>query len=156
MKKKIFNFIYPHREKRMEKYIPAFILVIAVTVLMAFVIYDTTIVFERFEIEMKIKVRTDGYTGINIDTDCINFGGVPRGAVGERIINVTNNDENAHLVRIRARGYIEDWVTVSENNFILESHSSKEIRVKAKTPPDIPAGNYTGTLEVVFENIVGY
>ncbi|MBN2102291.1 MAG: hypothetical protein JW716_05470 [Candidatus Aenigmarchaeota archaeon] len=155
MKKRIFNFIYPHRENKMKKYIPAFIMVIALTVLMTFIIYDATMVYERFEIPMKLRIRTDGYVGINTDTDSINFGSVPRGGTGERLINVTNGDENPHLVRIKSRGQIGEWVSVSDNNFILNPGSVKEVRVKAKTSPGVMPGNYTGTLEIVFENVLG-
>ena len=155
MKKRIFNFIYPRKENKMKKYIPAFILVIVATVMMTFIIYDTTVVYQRFEIPMKIRVRADGYVGINTDTDSINFGSVPRGGTGEKVINVTNGDDKPHLIRIKSRGDISEWISVSDNNFIMQPGTVNEIKIKARTPMDINPGNYTGTLEVIFENVLG-
>ncbi len=155
MKKRLFNFIYPKKEHKMKKYIPAFILVVIVTSLMTFIVYDATVVYERYQIPMKIRVRPAHIPGINTDTDSINFGGVPVGAIGERIINITNGDDNPHLIRIRSRGYISDWIKVTDNGFVLNPHTVKEVRVRAHVPSDALLGNYTGTLEVVFENIVG-
>ena len=58
MSKRFLDFIYPKKEHKMKKYIPAFILVIVVTSLMTFIIYDATVVYEKYQIPMKIKVST--------------------------------------------------------------------------------------------------
>ncbi len=156
MTKRLLDLLYPKKRRRWVHYLPVLFFVIIITSLMMLLIYENTVIYEHFEIEMKIKVRPDRFVGINTDTDCINFGGVPGGAIGERIINVTNGDEHPHLIRIKAKGYIGEWVTVSDNNFILDPHSVKEVRIKAHVPLKTQTGNYTGILEVVFENIVGY
>jgi hypothetical protein len=111
-------------------------------------------IFDAKEIKMDIKVVEGDLAGLNIDNDAIHFGRVPRGGGGTRYITLANNNTNPHLIKIKAFGNISSFVYISENSFVMEPYSTKNLTVMAKPPSDLETGYYEGTLQVLFLNVL--
>ena len=103
---------------------------------------------------MDVKVIEGQIIGVNVDTDGVHFGKVPRGGEGLRYITLTNNDSKPHFINIKSFGNISRFVYVSKNNFIMMPKTQENITVMAKIPPEAETGFYSGVLKVTFQNII--
>jgi len=140
-----------------KKFITA-VLVIAIAIasipLVYGFVYRSFIIYDVSTTKITLKVENTNMIGVNKDTDHLKFGGIPRGAMGERRINVTNNDEKPHKINIKVRGNLSSWISSSDNDFVLQPHSVKEVKIYADIPLDAELGKYEGELDVIFENIL--
>lgn len=101
-------------------------------------------------IEFPMEVYVDRVVGVNAETDAVHFGIVPPGSSSERKMTVTAGDSRT-LVTFESSGDIADWVTVSENNLLLESGRNATVMIGVKIPEDvIPLAYRNGTLRIVF------
>ena len=150
----IIAALYSKKEFRYVDYIIIVILTVIISIAMTGVIYNSVIINSSYTLDMKVDVKNRLNVRINTDTKMINFGGVPKGAVGERVINITNEEESPLVVKLRTTGCMQKWVAVSDNNFVLGSNQMKQVRIRARIPEDAPLGICTGKLQVVFENIL--
>ncbi|MEM5871333.1 MAG: hypothetical protein QW051_00505, partial [Candidatus Aenigmatarchaeota archaeon] len=119
----------------------------------SYIIINQLFIFDVIEVKMDVKVIDENIVGINTDADAIHFGKVQRGGEGLRYITLTNNDVKSHLIRIKTFGNISRFVSVSENNFIMEPNTTKNITVVVRPTLDCNTGYYEGTLQVIFINI---
>lgn len=103
--------------------------------------------FEARDIPMDITVSN--YTGFNVDNDSIHFGTLMRGSSGSRNITITNNRSSSCSITTHLLGDLSKWVSVSEREFIVDSHKSAVITVRVSVPYTAEFGNYTGTLRFV-------
>jgi hypothetical protein len=136
-----------------KKIIPVLLLVFGMGIFASNFLIQEILVFDMYEVKMDIKVIEENIVGLNVDTDAIHFGKMQRGSEGIRNITLANNDANPHLIKIKAFGNISNFISVSENNFIINPNTSKNLSVIAKPPLDSLAGYYEGTLQVLFLNI---
>ncbi len=96
--------------------------------------------------DMAVKPKT---LGLNADTDALHFGIIPPGNSGFRKI-VVNSKEHYRIVVEASDKELVDWMTVSENNFIMEPGTTKELEVTIDVPKNATEGNYTGDLIISF------
>ena len=99
------------------------------------------------EIPMSFFVENIG--GINVGTDALYFGSVPRGSSSSRKIHIEADEEL--VVTAIALGNISSVVAISENNFMVVPGEKKTIELVATAPLDDPyITAYNGTLRLVF------
>jgi hypothetical protein len=74
------------------------------------------------------------------------------GSAGDRTMDVymTNNFNHPVEVSVKITGNISDYVSVSDNGFILLPGEKKMLSYKANIPSSIKKGTYTGETRVVF------
>jgi hypothetical protein len=106
-------------------------------------------VYDTVEMGMEVYVDT-GVSGFSLDTDAIRFGILPPGGNAVRDMVVTSGPYKS-LVTIEYLGSIAEWVSVSENNFVLEPLENRTVGVSLTVPPDNPEKDFrNGTLRIVF------
>jgi uncharacterized membrane protein len=98
---------------------------------------------------MDVKVKGPKSIGFNIDDDALHFGIVPPGSNARRTV-LLENDAGIRFVRISTHGDMEDWVDLSENNFILQPNTNKSVDFTVKVPTGTEPGNYTGEAKINF------
>jgi len=100
--------------------------------------------------DMLMDVYVDASAGMNIDTDAIHFGKVPPGATSGRRMLVSGGDQRTQ-VTFETSGQLSGWVSVSENNFILEPHQNKSVDINLAVPATAHAPDYLrGTLRMTY------
>lgn len=89
--------------------------------------------------------------GLNVDTDAIWFGIVPPGGIGTKHINIAAEKTGEFVIKLH--GELASWVSVSENNFVLNKGENRSISVLANVPFNAKKGDYNGTLEVYIRKV---
>lgn len=102
------------------------------------------------EIPMSFFVENIG--GMNVDTDAVYFGSVPRGSSSSRDIHI-QSDEDLFVTAV-AVGNISSVVTISENNFMVGPGTKKTLTLTATAPLDDPyITAYSGILRLIFRRV---
>ncbi len=113
------------------------------------IFYSSFLVLGGKDIEFSIKVGDN--VGLNVDTDKLYFGTVPKGGgVATRDILVKNEKYERAKVNIKAYSDIKKWVYVSENDFFLERGEEKNLNFNVVVPKDADYGEYGGTIRLIF------
>lgn len=99
---------------------------------------------------LDIQLTVANHLGFNVDTDKLYLGTIPRGNIGSRGVIVDNYEYQKSVVRLKVHGELKDWITVSENNFVLEKGESKLIKVKVNVPEDSELKDYESKLIITF------
>jgi hypothetical protein len=105
------------------------------------VLYNTLVVVEVLQKPLTLQVKD--HVGLNFDPDAIHFGGGPPGAILDRTFNLTTTEPL--YVSIHVTGPIKEFVSVTENDFLIKPGELKSITLFA-TIPEVPKGWYNGTL----------
>jgi hypothetical protein len=126
-----------------------FILPIAVGLILIIVAVYFLYPAQIAEYQMDVKVQKPMKIGFNIDDDALHFGIVPPGSNAVRSVVIENN-QGSRFVVITKTGDFADWVSISENNFILEPLTDKKINFRVTIPSSAEQGNYTGSITVKF------
>ena len=100
---------------------------------------------------LKLQLEVADKVGVNVDDDAIYFGKVYPGNTARRIIELSNNYEDPLKVSITIKGEISPFVSVSQNEFILEPGEDKVVTYYASTTKETPKLNYTGETRVFFK-----
>jgi hypothetical protein len=138
------------KDKKKRNTIIAFVFIIIIVLLAIFLtgsLINFFSVLEKEEIDAFLMVGP-GF-GIAINGTAIVFGRIPPGNSGQKELVIKNDYEHDVLIKIYARGEMKDFLTISENDFILKPEENKTIGFIARVPPEIPYGNYTGKVTVV-------
>ncbi len=121
------------------------------TVGAALIWYNISVIIEIKDIEMDLKVGNR--IGFNADADKLWFGMTNPGGTATREILLSNSNSFPLIVEFFPLGEMKDIVRVSEKDVLLETGSEKTISITASVPLDMPYGNYTGVMRVVFKKI---
>lgn len=106
------------------------------------------------EYGMLLKVTDNkNDVGIGIIPGMIYFGRMASGNGAMQKIEIKHNYYEPLLVQIAASGDLKKWVTLSENNFVLEKDVMKTINVTAMVPEGASLGNHTGKLKIYLKRI---
>lgn len=119
-----------------------------------FVIYsDLFFVYEITKYSSNVKVAPEEGQRITLgfvtDPWNLNFGIMPIGSYGTRHLNISNSGKNRVRVFFKVYGNIEQLISFSRNNFILNPGQSAYIDVFLKTTNLTKLGNYTGQIDVI-------
>jgi hypothetical protein len=93
-------------------------------------------------------VIVGGDVGFNVSKTDLNFGIVPRNAVGHRSISLFSPEKVK--VNIAVKGNIKNLLVPSENNFVLLGN--KTLMFNLKTLGDTVYGNYSGKVILTFRD----
>ena len=98
--------------------------------------------------QFNMYLTVGNYTGFNVDTSALFFGTVSPGGWSTRSLSITNHGNATTRVELQPTGNIS--VTFSTNGFNLEPGENKSVSVTATVPVDMPYGNYTGKLMLLY------
>ena len=102
------------------------------------------------EFDMDAEIVESGNVGLNVDTDAIHFGIVPRDGGATRHINLTNSEEYGVFIYIeKDDSLLSSIVRINPNYFTLEGNGKEKIDVSVSVPDDFESGNYTGHVKVI-------
>ncbi|MFH0798005.1 MAG: hypothetical protein V1906_01190 [Candidatus Woesearchaeota archaeon] len=92
--------------------------------------------------------------GIDIGTDMIRFGGINPGGGSTRTFSLSNDYDMNVRVMMSVYGDLKDYVSFSDNNFILKPKEARSIDISVGIPKEMLYGEYKGTMKVVLKREV--
>ncbi len=134
-----------NREKIVLMLIIAFFLLVVELLFLDYYVIDIQ------EVRADFKVKTSNFVAFNLDKDALHFGTVP--PKGHSIRNMTfyNYYNFPVILSIKSKGDISDYISASQNNFVLEPNSSKDIAFTLTLPSNIESRQYNGTLKFYYK-----
>ena len=126
----------------------------------ALISITTTILFYSFYIienvrEFDMNLIVGNHTGFDVNTEKLTFGMItPTGSSCTRYIFISNKKDYPLRVYINFYGNFANWVSVSDNYFVLKPDEEKKLSFTASAPRDAAYGNYTGTARFVFKKVI--
>jgi len=128
------------------------VLVIAITLMaagltMLFYSFYTFASIEKIPIELTVAENP----GINVDTDALRFGDVPRGNSATRSIALKNKRDVFLEARITKTGELADWVILEKETVILNPLQQLNVSASAHVPEDAEYGKYSGEIIIFFK-----
>ena len=128
------------------------VLLIAVVIICVGVVYWAHSSFYTFETKtVAMDIEVGKTVGITLDTDALHFGRALPGGSSTRKSLFTNTHNTRMKVIIEGKGQLGDWLTVSENGFILYPGEAKEVSFTISVPLGTEHGNYTGYVEMIYQ-----
>ena len=103
---------------------------------------------------LNMTFQTADKMGINTQIDALYFGKNYPGSISMREINLTNNKNYPVYVTIKVEGSLAEFVSVSDNNFILGPLERKHILYYVQTKKDTPYQNFTGVTKIVIRRVL--
>ncbi|MBU2638111.1 MAG: hypothetical protein KJ955_04005 [Nanoarchaeota archaeon] len=119
------------------------------TIGITLLLYNLVTTVEIRDLEMDLKVGNR--IGFNVASDKLWFGMTNPGGTATREIVISNSNTFPIIVKFFPLGEMKNIVSVSENNVVLETSAEKTVSITASVPSDMPYGNYTGVMRVVFK-----
>ena len=133
--------------KRFDKFVIGICLILCI-IFIAMLFYQFRSVDTK---TLKIYYQVADKVGFNTNTDALYFGrGLP-GSGATRTIQLNNSYSYPVMVSITLSGDITPYLSVSDNNFLLEPGELKVITYFIATPADTPYGNLTGSTTFIFK-----
>ncbi len=104
--------------------------------------------------EINMTLIVGDHAGLDVNTEKLAFGMVmPAGNSCTRYIVLSNKKDYLLNVHINFYGSLAEWISVSENHFVLKPDEEKKLSFSATVPRSTAYGNYTGTAKFVFKRI---
>ena len=107
----------------------------------------TTILLLAMCISFSI-LASAAFAGVGVSPIEITYNNVVRGGYAESYITVSNPGSEAQVVTIGVEGQSGKWSVAEPNNFTLEGHGYKIVRMLIQPPTDVPNGVYESTIYV--------
>lgn len=130
--------------------------IIVLLFIIALISITATILFYSFytiedvkELDMSLIVGS--HTGIDVDTEKLTFGMIMPASSSTREVFISNKKDCPLKVYINFYGDFAEWVSVSEDYFVLKPGEEKKLSFSASAPRNAAYGNYTGTARLVFK-----
>ncbi len=126
----------------------------------ALISITTTILFYSFYViknvrEFDMYLIVGNHTGFDVNTEKLTFGMItPTGSSCTRYIFISNKKDYPLRVYINFYGNFANWVSVSENYFVLKPGEEKKLSFSATAPRNAAYGNYTGKARFVFKRVI--
>jgi len=115
--------------------------------------YSFYIIADVKEIDMSLLVGD--HAGFDVDGERLAFGMVkPASNSCIRYINLSNKRDYPLRIYINFDGNLTEFVSVSDNYFVIKPDEEKKLSFSASAPRDTAYGNYTGTVRFVFKRII--
>ena len=150
MKKKSRN-IKNYRKIRVILLTAIYIFTIFAIASIGFILYNGYISLSQGDIisfsEWNTSIIVTPHTiGLDADRDNLNFGKSYPGGGGYRYFDINTTEEGR--VHIVVTGDMENFLTLSDNNFAINTNTGKRVYVILAVPEDTPLGTYNGTIQV--------
>jgi len=137
-----------------KNYLFILLLVIALISITATILFYSFYIVEDVR-EFDMSLIVGDHAGFDVDTEKISFGMImPAGNSCTRYVFVSNKKNHPLKVYISLHGNFADWVSVSDNCFVLQPGEEKKLSFSASAPRDAAYGNYTGKARFVFKRVV--
>jgi len=125
----------------------------------ALISITATILFYSFYIiadvrEFNMGLIVGNRTGFDVDTEKLSFGMIMPTSSSTRYIVLSNKKDYPLNVYVNFYGNFAEWVSVSENYFVLKPDEEKKLSFTASAPRDAAYGNYTGKARFVFKRVI--
>ena len=105
--------------------------------------------------ELYMYVSVDKVIGFNITDTALAFGSMPPGAVGGKNITIFNDENTPHFVHMTSSGNITDWISVSDNNFLVGKNEEKNVTIRVTVPADAEFGSrYEGIFKIQSKDLI--
>jgi len=135
------------------KYLIVLLFIIAIISITATNLFYSFYVIEDVR-EFNMSLIVGDHAGFDVDTEKITFGMVkPAGNSCTRFVFISNKKDHPLKVYISLHGNFADWVSVSEDYFVLQPGEEKKLSFSASAPGDAAYGNYTGKARFVFKRV---
>lgn len=127
------------------------VLIVVLTIaLLGVVVHDVP----NNRIPMRLTISDKNVFGLSGDTDAIYFGTMPPSAIDSiKKIIITNDFETKRKVELVVIGDLKEWVSASDNNFILGPKEFEEVTLTATVPENPKVGNYTSELLIYLRKV---
>lgn len=100
------------------------------------------------------KIIVGDRAGFDINGTALTFGRItPKGTSASRNINLINFYNKKVKVEILAEGDIARFISISENNFILQKNETRKIGFVVTSPENTEYGTYDGNVIIVVKRI---
>ncbi|MEM4638135.1 MAG: hypothetical protein QXK76_03895 [Candidatus Woesearchaeota archaeon] len=123
------------------------LIVFILGILLTIIVYNKYKLLDYKEIPMTVTVL-EGASSFNTSTESLNFAKIyPGGSVIKRIniyVNATT------IVSIKSTGNISNFISLSDNNFLMRQGDMTQLEVYLDVPKDAPEGRYDGLLKIYF------
>ncbi|MBU0471051.1 MAG: hypothetical protein KKF89_03840 [Nanoarchaeota archaeon] len=133
------------------------------TIIISVILLTATLTIVYYSFFFVVKTESSNYSfsvqdivGLVGDRDAIKFGGIMPGGIGSRFISLRNTFDFPVKIKIKIKGEKSDWISVEENNFVLNPTNAKEIRVSVSVPLYAENNrfyNYTGIIKAYYTRI---
>ena len=97
--------------------------------------------------ELKVNLNVGDRIGFNADSDALYLGTAFPGSIVSRKITVQNLKNDSAIVKLKFDGDF-DWLTVSDNRFVLQEKELIDVTITANIPNDAVSGSYNGTIKI--------
>ena len=137
-----------------KKFLVLLLVIVILSISITFFLYKEfyqELKIAEIGMDLTVTERKSAY-GINIDTDAIHFGMLPRGGAASRRLNLTNSyDYDIFVYIIKDNSALSGIVGISPESFVLKPYESKEIGASVRVPKGFEPGNYTGKIDVMMK-----
>jgi len=89
--------------------------------------------------------------GFDLNKNELTFGSIQPGGTSSRALTIQNNFNRDIIVTLNSEGNIKDYLTVSENDFVLRPNEQKNVTFTAFSYKNQSYGNYTGKINIIFK-----
>lgn len=137
-------------KRKKEKTIATLVTIFFVMSIILFTVSMTFILLVQDFKTLDIRLTVANHLGFNADTDKLYLGTVPRGNIASRRVIIENKEYEKSVIRLKVLGELKDWITVSENNFVLKKDESKQVEIEATVPENAEPRNYDSRLVITF------
>lgn len=107
-------------------------------------------ILEKRQIYASIIV-SDHY-GFDLNGTALTFGMTMPGGSSHRDLIIKNEYNKDVYVESYVKGEIRDFISISDNNFVLKPNETKELSFVVLIPKGTEYGNYTGFVIINFKN----
>jgi len=130
------------------KFFLVLVMVLAFLVASPFFLYEKIMLCDYLELDSYLTIGTN--LGFNVDTDALYFGTVPPGLSASRSVYINESNCGKVKVIIKVEGEFKDWVTISDNGFILLREEGKSVDFQVNVPNDAVFGDYNSKVKFYF------
>lgn len=147
--KKIKNFQHAKNNGFLSMKKKDLVIILSIALLLSF---TASMVYFSFFKVVKIEsspyyFNVEGKIGLVVDLNAVKFGSIMPGGSGRRGLFLHNEFDFPVRVKISVEGEKSDWITVTENNILIEPSETKEIKIIVNIPSSASMHlNYTGTV----------
>ena len=100
-------------------------------------------------VSMDLTVEDSDVIGFNSDTDALHFGTMPPGSRGNRIINISNNQDYPIIIQIAFEGDLAPLVIATPNPLIIQPDKTSSVLFEVTVPVGAKERTYNGTAYII-------
>jgi len=129
------------------KYALILVLILILGVAATIIVYYNYYLMNYIELSSSLNISNSS-VGLNTNTKVLAFGKVPLGGGSTRYFTLST--QKRALIRIVPTGDIKQFISFSDNNFILEPGQQKRVLASVDIPDNATLGGYTGKVKIYF------